>query len=208
MGTCAAELLAGTEEQARAALEAHRCSSRPEHAALWSALDALVRYRAAPTSGRREELLAALSDSGDAAALGPGGTFLAGRVYRDLGLVERTAALFDAASLTTRGPLAQRMTFDVAEWYDLLDRADAARQRYLAVAATDPKGLGPKAELRLAELALRERKVDECLRRCRALLGRAEAERAAVLAVMGRGYELKRNYSAAADCFAGRVPAE
>jgi hypothetical protein len=35
-----------------------------------------------------------------------------------------------------------------------------------------------------------------------------EAEKQAVLAVMGRGYELKKDFRAAADCFAGRVPAE
>ncbi len=208
LGACALELLDGTEARARAALDGHRGDARPQHAALRAALEAVLRYRAAPTPGRRTALLDALRASNDGAALGPGGTFFAGLVYRDLGQTERTVALFDAASLTTRGPLAHRMTYTVAEWYDVLGRPDEARQRYLAIAATDPAGLGPSAHLRLAEMALRERKADECLGRCRALLKREGIDRAAVLALMGRGYELQRNFRAAAECFSGRVPAE
>jgi tetratricopeptide (TPR) repeat protein len=207
LGTCALELLEGGA-QARAALEAHRGDARPEHAALRTALDAAVRYRTSPTAGRRSALVDALRAARDAGALGPGGTYLAGRIYRDLGLAERTITLFDAAALTTRGPLAQRMTFEVAEWYDLLERSDDARQRYLAIAATDPRGFGPKAELALAALALREKKTEECLRRCRVLLARGAVDRIAVLGLMGRGFEQKKNYRAAADCFAGRVPGE
>jgi tetratricopeptide (TPR) repeat protein len=208
LGTCTLELLDGTDGAARAALDGRRPDARPQYAALRAALEAVLRYRTGPTAGRRAALLEALAAAGDAGALGAGGTYFAGRVYRDLGLSERTVALFDAASLTTRGPLARRMSFEAAQWYDALGRADAARQRYLAIAATDPNGLGPKAELGLAELALREKKADECVRRCRRLLARDGVERAAVLAAMGRGYELQKNFRAAADCFAGRVPAE
>jgi tetratricopeptide (TPR) repeat protein len=208
IGVCALELLDGTEERARAALEAQRGDPRPIHAALRDAFEAVLRYRGGPTPSRKAAVLATLREAGDLSALGPGGTLIAGRAYRDLGQSERTVALFDAAAVATRGPLAQRMAFDVAEWYDLLAQNDPARQRYLAIAVSDPRGLGPKAELRLAEMALREKKVDECLRRCRGLLARDGVERAAVLAVMGRGYEQKKNYRAAADCFAGRVPAE
>lgn len=207
-GTCAAELLAGNDDAARAVLHDYRTDTREAHSALNTAFDALLRYRSSPTESRRASLLAALRGAGDVSAIGPGGTLLAGRVYRDLGLADRTAALYDAASVATRGPLAARMTFEVAEWYDLLDRRNDARQRYLAVAVIDPKGYGPSAELKLAEMALRELKADECVRRCRALLARDGADKAAILAVMGKGYELARNHRAAAACFAGRVPTE
>lgn len=208
LGTCAAELIAGNDAAARDVLHDHRTDTREAHSALNMALEALLRYRSSTTASRRATLLEALRGSGDVSALGPGGTLLAGQVYRELGLPDRTAALYDAASVATRGPLSARMTFEAAEWYDLLDRRNDARQRYLAVAVIDPKGYGPSAELKLAEMALRERKADECVRRCRALLAREGTDRAAVLAVMGKGYELTRNYRAAADCFAGRVPTE
>jgi hypothetical protein len=61
----------------------------------------------------------------------------------------------------------------------------------LAVAALDPKGLGPRAELRLADLELR---------------AGARRQRADVLALMGKAYEVQKNYRAAAECYGGRVP--
>jgi hypothetical protein len=76
----------------------------------------------------------------------------------------------------------------------------------LAVAALDPKGLGPRAELRLADLELRAGRAAECVKRCRALATRAGAPRADVLALMGKAYEVQKNYRAAAECYGGRVP--
>lgn len=208
IGICACELLDGKDEPARAALGESRLAVREEHIALGTLFEALLRYRAGPTAGRRTELSNALRAAADGRALGPGGAYLVGRVYRDLGQPEKTAALYDAATESIRGPLAVRMTFDAAEWYDLSERRDAARQRYLAVAATDPKGLGPKAELKLAGMALRNGNADECVRRCRALIDRPGVERLEVLSLMGRGYEVRRNYRLAAECFGGRVPVE
>ncbi|MBN9120338.1 MAG: tetratricopeptide repeat protein [Planctomycetes bacterium] len=208
MGVCVCELLDGTDERARAVLEDARVAPREAHMALWEALEDLLRFRTTPTESRRAVLLKALHGSDDARALGPGGAYLAGRVYRDLGMPDKMLALYDKATESTRGPLAMRMTFDAAAWCDLSERVGPARQRYLAVAATDPKGLGPQAELRLAAMALRAGDPDECLRRCRGLAARSGVDRSEVLALMGRGYEVKRNYRLAAECFAGRVPAE
>lgn len=208
LGMCACELLEGNDDPARVALRGSRLVARDDHMALETAFESLLRYKATPTEGRRVILLADLSATGDARAIGPGGVYLAGRIYRELGMPEKTAAIYDAATDSIRGPLAMRMTFDAAEWYDLIDRYEPARQRYLAVAAVDPKGLGSKAELRLAGIALRLGNADECLRRCRAVLDRPGVERGEVLSLMGRGYEQQRNYRLAAECFAGRVPAE
>lgn len=208
LGVCACELLDGNDEQARAALEDARVASRESHMTLWAAFEGLLRYRGAPTESRRTAMLTAMREAGDGAALGPGGVYLAGRVYRDLGMPDRMAALYDKATESIRGPLALRMTFDAAAWYDLSERFELARSRYRTVAATDPKGFGPQAELRLAAMALRTGNTDECLRRCRGLLDRSGIERNEVLKLMGRGYETKRNYRFAAECFAGRVPPE
>jgi hypothetical protein len=206
LGAC--ELLGGDDGAARAALRGARIDARDAHDALARFLESLLRYRAAPTDGRREVLLEAMRAASDARKLGPGGALLAGRAYRELDLGERMAALYDAVSESTRGPVAAQMTFDAAAWYDLLDRPEQARQRYLAVAATDSRGLGAKAELRLASIALRQRNAEECVRRCRAVVGRAGVDRPEVLALMGRAYESRRQFRLAADCFAGRVPAE
>ncbi len=208
LGLCACELIDGNDDAARAALDEARVAPREAHMALWTAFEGLLRYRSAPTPGRKSTLLTALREADNGAALGPFGAYLAGRVYRDLGMPDAMVALYDTATESIRGPLAVRMTFDAAGWYDLSERYEPARRRYRAVAATDPKGLGPVAELRLAALALRTGDPDECLRRCRGLLGRAGTDRAEVLALMGSGYELKRNYRFAAECFAGRVPPE
>lgn len=208
VATCAAALLDGDDAEAKTALESTRVSPREAHMALGAALDALLRYRGAPSDSRKSALLTALRESGEARALGPAGAYLTGRVYRDLGLPDRMAALYDRAADGVRGPLAARMTFDAATWYDLSERPDLARQRYRTIAATDPKGLGPQAELRLAAMALRAGATDDCIRRCRALLDRPGADRSDVLLLLGRGYEAKRNHRAAADCFGGRVPAE
>lgn len=208
IGTCACDVLEGNDESAKKVLGEFRIDSREMHADLAKMFESLFRYRSTPTKGRREILLDTLHHTSNARGLGPCGLFLAGQVYRTLDLPERTAALYDAATETTRGPLAVRMTFDAAQWYDLLDRFEPARQRYLAVAAADAKGLGSQAEFRLAGMAYRQRHADECIRRCRTLLDRPGMDRAEVLGLMGRAYELQRNYRLAADCFAGRVPVE
>jgi tetratricopeptide (TPR) repeat protein len=207
-GACVCELLDGHEAAAREVLRGSRIDTRDAHAALGHFLESLLRYRAAPTDGRRERLLKALHAAGDARKIGPGGALLAGRVYRELDLGGRMAALYDEVSESTRGPVAARMTYDAATWYDLTERPELARQRYLAVAATDARELGAQAELRLAAMALRQRKAEECVRRCRAVLDRPGVDRPEVLALMGRAYESQRQYRLAADCFAGRVPGE
>jgi len=208
IGICACEVLEGNDEAAKKVLGDYRIDSRETHANLAKLFESLFRYRSTPTKGRREILLDALHQTSNARGLGPCGLFLAGQVYRTLDLPERTAALYDAATETIRGPLAVRMTFDAAQWYDLLDRFEPARQRYLAVAAADAKGLGAHAEFRLAGMAYRQRHAEECIRRCRTLIDRPGMDRAEVLGLMGRAYELQRNYRLAADCFAGRVPVE
>jgi tetratricopeptide (TPR) repeat protein len=207
IGVCVCELLNGDDEAAKKALTENRTEAREDHAALADCFDKLFRYRTGPSESRRTLLLDAMRDASDARKLGPGGVYLAGRIYRALDLPDRAAALYESMT-TIRGPRAIHMTFDVAEWYELSEKTEPARQRYLAVAATDPKGLGPQAELRLAEMACRERDTEECIRRCRVLLKQKSVDQAEVLAVMGRAYELQRNYRLAADCFAGRVPVE
>jgi tetratricopeptide (TPR) repeat protein len=204
LATC--ELLDGKTAAASDLLFDTRVAAREDHALLLAAYEALFRYRRAPTPSRKAAVLDALARCGDGRALGPAGAFLFGGFYRELDRPERAAALYDSMSDGHRGPLVVRMTFDAGEWYALAGDAPAARQRLLAVAVLDPKGLGPRAELRLADLELRDGRAAECVRRCRALAARPEAPRADVLALMGKAYEVQKNYRAAAECYGGKVP--
>ena len=140
--------------------------------------------------------------------MGASGYLLAGQVYRELGRYDRAAGLYDAAAELVRGPLAIRMTFEAAERYDQLDLRAEARQRYVLVTTFDSGEWAHRAQLRLADLAARDRRGSECVRRCRELIGRDGVERDEVLTIMGRGYELLKMHRAAADCFAGRLPEE
>jgi tetratricopeptide (TPR) repeat protein len=207
VGLTAAYLLADDEDEARAVLRRNRTLPAEEHAALAGFFEEWFRYRAAPTPARGEAVLAALEAAAAGRRLGPAGAYLAGQAYRDLGLGGRMAAVYDAAT-DVRGRLAARMGLAAGDHYAALDRRADARTRWLAVAAADPLGLGPAAGLRLAELDARDGRADACVARCRALAGRPGVDPAAVLAVMGRGYERAGRYRQAAECFAGRVPDE
>lgn len=206
LALAACDLLDGRTDAARARLADRRVAPREDHALLHAALEALFRHRAAPTPSRQKALTDALALCGDGRALGPAGAFLVGGVYRELDLPERCAALYDAAGAAGRGPLVLRMVYDAADWYALADKPAEARERFLAVAVLDPKGLGPRAELRLADLDLAAGRAADCVRRCRALAARPGAPRAEVLALMGRAYEAQKDYRAAAECYSGRVP--
>ncbi|MBN9524311.1 hypothetical protein J0H58_38325, partial [bacterium] len=208
LALCLCHLTDGDDEAARAALVDYRPARVEKHRAAAGAFAVLLRYRVAPSSNRAAEVAAALEAAGNGEAFGPFGALFAGRVYAELGRHDRAAAVYDAAAARARGPVAVRMTLAVADRYAALGLVGPARQRYLAAAVLDPEGDGWRAELRVAELAADGGNADECVRRCRALLGRRGADRAAVLAVLGRGYEQAGRYRDAAAAFAGQIPAE
>ncbi|HEV3439917.1 MAG TPA: hypothetical protein VG122_21295, partial [Gemmata sp.] len=201
-------LLEGEDEEVREILRSHRVNNRESHAAMADFFESLLRYRNSPSETRGKRVADALLAIGEGRLLGPAGFLLAGQAYREIGRYDRAAGLYDAAVELVRGPLAVRMTFEAAERYDQLDLRVEARKRYTVVAAVDQETWGLKAELRLADLAIRDRHGEECIRRCRALIGRKGIDSAEVLALMGRGYEFLKQYRLAAECFAGRVPLE
>jgi tetratricopeptide (TPR) repeat protein len=206
LGMIACALLEGEEDEAREILSSHRVHNGESHAAVAEFFDALLRYRSKPSESRGDKVADTLVGIGEGRLLGPAGYLLAGQVYREIGRFDHSAGVYDAARELTRGPVAVRMTFEAAERYDQLDLREEARKRYSVVAAVAQDEWGSKAELRLADLAARDRRGEECIRRCRALLGRKGIESKEVLALMGRGYELLKMYRSAAECFAGHVP--
>jgi tetratricopeptide (TPR) repeat protein len=208
LGLAACDLLDGKAEEAGERLRKQRPHSREAYTATAAGLEAVVRFRLAPSELRAEAACDALRTAGDGLALGPAGVHLAGRVYVEAGRPDLMVGVYDTAAETLRGPLAVRMAFDAAEHFYRSDSRRSARARFLAVTVADPTGLGPLAQLRLADLAARDGRGAECVGRCRAALGKPGVEQDDVLRVMGRGFELERQYRLAAECFAGRVPAE
>lgn len=206
LGLILCTLLEGDDDATKALLRDARIPNRNAHNETAEWFKALVRYRSTPSAGRADELVAAIRDGHGGRWLGPAGVYLAGRAYREIGRPDLMAGEYERAVASVRGPLAMRMTFDIAEFLYQEDRLSQARQRYLAVAVVDREGLGPRAELRLAEIAARGGDGAECVRWCRDAVGRPGVEVSEVLAVMGRGYEMQGKYRLAAECFAGRLP--
>lgn len=104
-----------------------------------------------------------------------------------------------------RGPLAQEMAGLAAEQLLHEGRRDEAKVRFTALATQE--GLWPiRAQLRLADIALREGKTNDCLARCQALLKAKKGDKTEVLTLMGRAYQLAGDHRRAAKCFAGEMP--
>lgn len=205
---CVCALLDGDDDAAQEALHGERVANDESHIALEELFDLLLRYRKSPSEGRRERLLHGLGEVNLERAFGSVGAVLTGRGYRDAGVPNRAIGTYERATQTVRGPLALKMHMEIAERYDELNLWDQARQRYLIVMALDPAGHGPRAELRVAEFALRDRRADECVRRCLNVVGRPGIDRTKLLALLGRAYEMQGKFRDAAECFAGRLVTE
>jgi tetratricopeptide (TPR) repeat protein len=207
----AACLLTDNPRAARAALREARDSLTAEPFRSTAAfLDALARYRLLPETrrGNREsgEVLAAILAFRQPTILGPAGALLIGRAYRDLGMVEEMAATYETALQKVDCPLALEMTADLADYLYRTGRRGEARPRYEALASQSSKHAF-HAELRLAEIALQEHHLDDCLQRCRKLLREhPAADLTPVLQVMGKAFAQKGDYEKSAQCFAGKVP--
>ncbi len=167
-----------------------------------------VQQKLKPSAGRAERVYDSLKVANDLRGLGTIGLYLAGKMYREMDDRTRMADVFAFATLRCRGPIAVRMHFELAEFWNEFDNRDEARQHYLATAILDPEGWGRHALVGLAGLALREGEPRECLALCKQYLQVREARASDVLSLMGRSYEQLGKYRAAAECFAGKFPAE
>jgi len=201
-------VLMNDDDEARVTMEKYRISSEPRHGALDEMLANYIRNRTSPTESRSVQLEASLHEASNGEGLGAAGILLAGQAYRELDQHRKMVELYEKAVETSHGPLAYRMTFEVAQYFDIIDARREARKRYLALTAADPDGLGDRAMLALADLAARDGQGELCLSRCHSLLVRKKLDPAEVLHVMARGYELRKQYRQAAEALAGRVPVE
>ncbi len=206
----AAELLDDNPRAAHAAIAAvqNRAGEEPFNrpAAL---LDALARHRAITDPERRQhaagDLLEALLAYREEQLLGAVGLMLAGQAYRDLDLGDEMAAMYERAQPRVSSTLAMAMKADVAEHLMASGKKGAVPLLRTVAASTGPWAV--RAQLRLAELALRDKRPDECLKLCQKVLSSADAAAAGdATRLMGQAYTQKGDHASAARCFAGKPP--
>jgi tetratricopeptide (TPR) repeat protein len=172
-------------------------------------LDALSRYRATTDPSRHEraagDLLAALLAYREEPLLASIGLVLVGQAYRDLALGEEMAAAYQKAMPAVGAAVALSMKADLAEYLLATGKKGAAPLLREVAAAPGPRAA--RAELHLAEIALRQKRPDECLTRCRKTLATGDAATSGeAVRLMGQAYTQKGDHAAAARCFAGRPP--
>jgi tetratricopeptide (TPR) repeat protein len=176
-------------------------------------LEAFARYRAHSnrTVADREatDLLAALIVMRRSDHFGSIGDLLVGRAYLALGMNDEVIAIYEKARDRARGTFATEMSFVLADLLITTSQRDRARELLIPVANANIRTWTARAQLRLSEIALDEKKPDECLAWCRRLQDGNEVEAPTVEKLMGRAYERKGDHRRAAQCFAGqRVPPE
>ncbi len=181
-------------------------------------LDTLARFRAVTDRRQRQreasDLLAALLTVRGDPLLGPTGLVLMGQAYRELGMQEEMVRVYEKALPDLRGPLASELSLSLAEaWYGrgnsapTADKREAAVNLYKKLAAGGPASEARRARLRLAEIALQEKKPQDCLKSCRELLQeKFGADVPAVLRLMADAYEQTGDRDKAIRCLSGQLP--
>ncbi len=173
-------------------------------------LDALSRYRAGGDSreavNELADLLAALLDyREEEPILGTAGLLLAGRAYRDLGMIPEMVGLYERSGQKTESVVRQEIAVELGEFYFEKDDRQEARRRFEPFAAAGGKRAA-QAEQRLAWLDLRDRHLDDSIRRCQSVLKAVAGDKKEVLSLMGKAYAQKGDDMRAKLCFAGEIP--
>jgi tetratricopeptide (TPR) repeat protein len=172
-------------------------------------LDAYAEYLSrAAEKNTSETLLSALLNLPGETPLGNPGTLLIGQAYRDLGMTARMVAVYEKAQPRLKGAIASEIAFALADTLRERNRHDEAGQCFLALTKADHGPWSAQAQLRLAAMALQDRRADECLSWCKKLLESKTpaVEKNAILALVGRAYESKGDSARAAMAFSGKVP--
>jgi len=142
-------------------------------------------------------------------ALSPCGVLLVGRAYAGLGLNEQMAETFEQAlRCGVPKPIAHEISFELAEFALMSGKGEKAAKHFTAVFERATPARSRRAGMRLAEIALADKRIDECLSTCRRLLTNADkSETSAILRLMGQAFEQAGEHKRAAQCFAGKPPA-
>lgn len=173
-------------------------------------LDTLARFRAADRRQRQREasdLLAVLLTVQADPLLGPEGLALMGQAYRELGMHHEMARFYQKALKRLHGPLASKLTLELAEEHWAADRPEAALSLYRTLIAEGSSSEAKCARLRLAQIALVQKKPQDCLKSCRELLQeKTGVDMPAVLRLMAQAYELSGEHAKAIRCLSGQLP--
>jgi TolA-binding protein len=208
----AASLMLDNPRAAMATLLQNRSGvNREPYRTMASFLDSLARCRV--TKDRKElrressVLLGALLAVQEGRALGPVGKLLVGQAYRELGMSEQMAAVYEKALHDLRGPIAAEMTYSLADYWLTIDKKPAAVGLLASLAGSRDRRWAPRARLRLAEIALEEKQPEQCLLWCRQLLREPNPkELPAIWRLMGRACEQKGDHARAASYYRGEMP--
>jgi hypothetical protein len=139
-------------------------------------------------------------------SIGPAGAYWLGQAYHRGGLDAPMVKQYEQALPGCRGTLAVRMMVALAEYHFENGHFGEARSRYQSVAAIDRGPWGALAAERLAELALRDGRTEECLTCGQVALAYPGARRDVILRTMGQAHERVGNVTQAIRCYAGMVP--
>jgi hypothetical protein len=208
----AAYVLTGQPQPACRTVREHRDPiGQPPYRATGIFLDAYGQFLSVKTKSsahEASELLAALwGVEQKEAVLGSVGALLMGHAYRDLDHPDDMIAVYRAALVGAQGPVAAEMSYEVAEDLYQRNRREEARKLFLPLAKGDDRRWAAEAQLRLAEIALAEKRPNETLQTCRRLLEDKQAgKRETVLLLMSKAYEMTGEYRKAAHCLEGKVP--
>ena len=208
----AAHLLTDNPRAANAVLLEHReLVNQDRFRAATVFLDTLARFRAATDHRQRQreagDLLATLLMAQGDPILGPSGLVLMGQAYQELGMLTEMVRVYEKALPNLRGPLASELTLALAEAYSTLDRHEAAIKMYRRVIEGGVSNGARRARLRLAEIALGEKKPQECLKSCRELLQqKVGVDVPVVLRLMAAAYEQLGERDKAIRCLQGELP--
>lgn len=100
-----------------------------------------------------------------------------------------------------------KLTLELAEEHWAADRPEAALPLYQKLIAEGSSTEAKRARLRLAEIALAQKKPQDCLKSCRELLQeKTGVEVPAVLRLMAQAYEQSGEHDKAIRCLSGQVP--
>lgn len=208
----AAHLLTDNPRAANAILlEHHELINHERFRAATVFLDTLARFRAATDRRQRQreagDLLTALLMAHGDPILGPSGLVLMGQAYQEMGMHAEMVRVYEKALPSLRGPLASELTLTLADAYSTLDRRDAAVRMYRRVIEGGASHGARRARLRLAEIALSEKKPQDCLKSCRELLQeKAGVDVPVVLRLMAGAYEQMGERDKAIRCLRGESP--
>ena len=212
LSAAAAHLLTDNPRAANAILRENReLVSRDSYRNAAAFLDTLARFRAATDRRQRQreavDLLAVLMSVPDDPLLGAEGLALMGQAYRELGMQEDMTRFYNKALKRLRGSLASKLTLELAEEHWSADKTEAALPLYQKLIAEGSSNEAKRARVRLAEIALVEKKPQDCLKCCRELLQeKAGVDVAAVLRLMAQAYEQTGEHDKAIRCLSGQLP--